>query len=102
MDLGAGPLRTFWKVTLPQMRAGLIVSAVFAFIVSFDETETTIFLVRPENTTLPIQMFLYIEQHQDPTLAALSTVLIVITAVVVFLTMRAVRGAEVARIISRR
>src|SRR5207247_88771 len=34
MDLGAGPLRTFWQVTLPQIRAGLIVAAVFAFITS--------------------------------------------------------------------
>src|SRR5437879_12820276 len=58
MDLGAGPLRTFWSVTLPQIRAGLVVAAVFAFITSFDETEASIFLVRPSNATLPVQMFL--------------------------------------------
>ncbi|HKY52488.1 MAG TPA: ABC transporter permease subunit [Candidatus Limnocylindria bacterium] len=102
MDLGAGPLRTFWRVTLPQIRAGLIVAAVFAFITSFDETEASIFLVRPANITLPIQMFLYLEQYQNPTLAALSTLLIALTVVIVIVAMRFVRGAELARLVARR
>ncbi len=101
MDLGAGPLRTFWRVTMPQIRAALIVAAVFAFITSFDETEASIFLVRPSNTTLPIQMFLYLEQYQNPTLAALSTLLIAFTIVVVVVGLRFVRGAELARLIAR-
>jgi putative spermidine/putrescine transport system permease protein len=101
MDLGAGPLRTFWQITLPQIRAGLVVATVFSFITSFDETEASIFLVRPSNTTLPIQMFLYVEQYQNPTLAALSTVLIALTIVVVILALRFVRGAELARLVAR-
>src|SRR5881396_3756554 len=102
MDLGAGPLRTFWSVTLPQIRAGLVVAAVFAFITSFDETEASIFLVRPANTTLAIQMFLYLEQYQNPTLAALSTLLIAATIVLVVVALRFVRGAELARLVARR
>jgi putative spermidine/putrescine transport system permease protein len=102
MDLGAGPLRTFWRVTLPQIRAGLIVAAVFAFITSFDETEASIFIVRPSNLTLPVQMFLYLEQYQNPTLAALSTLLVGLMVVLVVVAMRFVRGAEVARLIARR
>jgi len=102
MDLGAGPLRTFWQVTLPQIRAGLIVAAVFAFITSFDETEASIFIVRPSNLTLPVQMFLYLEQYQNPTLAALSTLLVGLMVVLVVVAMRFVRGAEVARLIARR
>ena len=102
MDLGAGPLRTFWQVTLPQIRAGLIVAAVFAFITSFDETEASIFIVRPTNLTLPVQMFLYLEQYQNPTLAALSTLLVGLMVVLVVVAMRFVRGAEVARLIARR
>lgn len=102
MDLGAGPLRTFWKVTMPQIRAGLIVAGVFAFITSFDEIETSVFLVRPANITLPIQMFLYLEQYQNPTLAALSTLLIALTIVIVIVAMRFVRGSEVARLVARR
>lgn len=102
MDLGAGPLRTFWSVTLPQIRAGLIVAAVFAFIASFDETEASIFLVRPSNLTLPVQMFLYLEQYQNPTLAALSTLLVGLTVVVVVGALRFVRAAEIARLVARR
>lgn len=102
MDLGAGPLRTFWQVTLPQIRAGIVVATVFAFITSFDETEASIFLVRPSNTTLPIQMFLYLEQYQNPTLAALSTLLIALTVVIVIVGLRFVRGAELARLVARR
>jgi putative spermidine/putrescine transport system permease protein len=102
MDLGAGPLRTFWKVTLPQIRAGLIVAAVFAFITSFDETEASIFLVRPSNATLPVQMFLYLEQYQNPTLAALSTLLVALTIALVIVALRFVRGAELARLVARR
>lgn len=102
MDLGAGPLRTFWQVTLPQIRAGIVVATVFAFITSFDETEASIFLVRPSNTTLPIQMFLYLEQYQNPTLAALSTLLIALTVIIVIVGLRFVRGAELARLVARR
>jgi putative spermidine/putrescine transport system permease protein len=103
MDLGAGPLRTFRSVTLPQIRAGLVVADVFAFITSFDETEASIFLVRrPSNTTLPIQMFLYLDQYQNPTLAALSTLLIAATIVLVVVALRFVRSAGLARLVARR
>ncbi|MDB4894674.1 MAG: spermidine/putrescine transporter permease [Firmicutes bacterium] len=85
MDLGAGPLRTFFKVVLPQIRVGLMVSALFAFIISFDQVETSLFLVRGDNTTLPIEMYLYLEKWQDPTIAALSTLLILFSVVLVVL-----------------
>jgi putative spermidine/putrescine transport system permease protein len=84
-DLGAKPLETFIKITLPQMRAGLVVSALFAFIISFDNLETSLFLVRPINNTLPIEMFLYLQEYQNPSLAALSTLLIAFTIVAVLI-----------------
>jgi putative spermidine/putrescine transport system permease protein len=84
-DLGAGRIRTFLKVTLPQMRIALIVAAIFAFITSFDELEMSIFLVRPATDTLPVQMFFYLEQQQTPALAALSAILIALTIGLVLL-----------------
>jgi len=75
MDLGARPVRTFLKVTMPQISISMTISAVFAFMTSFDQVETTLFLVRAGNNTLPIEMFLYLQKWQDPTIAALSTVL---------------------------
>ena len=83
MDLGAGPIRTFLKVTMPQISTSMIISAVFAFMTSFDQVETTLFLVRAGNNTLPIEMFLYLQKWQDPTIAALSTVLIVFALTIV-------------------
>lgn len=83
MDLGAGPVRTFLKVTMPQISVSMIISAVFAFVTSFDQVETTLFLVRAGDNTLPIEMFLYLQKWQDPTIAALSTVLIVFAGLIV-------------------
>ncbi len=100
-DLGATPLRTFFRVTLPQMRTGLIVASLFAFTMSFDELETSLFLVRPENNTLPIEMFLYVQEYQNPTLAALSTMLIAATIVAVILMVPLLKAQETRRILSR-
>ncbi|HYM69804.1 MAG TPA: ABC transporter permease [bacterium] len=76
MDLGARIPQVAWCVMLPQVRLPLLAAGAFAFIISFDQLETTLFLVRPGMTTLPVQMFLYMETFQDPTMAALSTLLI--------------------------
>jgi putative spermidine/putrescine transport system permease protein len=86
-DLGATRLRVFWSITLPQMRTGFVVAALFAFITSFDELETSIFLVRPQINTLPISMFFYLEQQQTPTLAALSTILIGLAVALVLVSL---------------
>ncbi len=83
MDLGAGPLETFFRVILPEISVSMVVAAVFAFVTSFDQVETTLFLVRPGDNTLPIEMFLYLQKWQDPTIAALSTVLILFAVAII-------------------
>lgn len=82
MDLGATPVRTFFRVTLPQIRTGIAVSAFFAFIISWDQVETSLFLVKTGNMTLPVAMFYYLQRQQDPVIAALSVFLIGVAAVV--------------------
>ncbi|PWE29752.1 ABC transporter permease [Pararhodobacter marinus] len=91
-DLGASPLQAFRLAVLPQIKGALLVSGIFAFITSFDEVETTIFIVRPDVNTLPVEMYLFLEQYQDPTLAALSTLLIVFTFAVILIVPFVVRG----------
>jgi putative spermidine/putrescine transport system permease protein len=76
MDLGALPHQVLWRATLPQMRGALAAAAAFAFIISFDELDATIFIVGQTDNTLPVSMFIYMEKYQDPTLAALSALLI--------------------------
>jgi putative spermidine/putrescine transport system permease protein len=83
MDLGAGPLVSFVRIVLPQISLSVTIAAVFAFITSFDQVETTIFMVRTGSNTLPVEMFLYLQKWQDPTIAALSTLLILFAIVIV-------------------
>lgn len=75
-DLGAVPRQVLWRATMPQMRGALLAAAAFAFIISFDELDASIFVVGQTDNTLPVAMFIYMEKYQDPTLAALSTLLI--------------------------
>jgi putative spermidine/putrescine transport system permease protein len=55
-DLGATPLKAFRLAVLPQLRGGLIAAGLFAFITSFDEVETSLFIAKPAVNTLPIEM----------------------------------------------
>ena len=78
-NLGAGPLRAFWRVTLPLAAPGLLAGAIFAFVISFDELVVTLFVAGPRLTTLPIRIFTYVQFSNDPLIAAISTVLIVMS-----------------------
>jgi putative spermidine/putrescine transport system permease protein len=100
-DLGASSGNVLRHVVLPQIRSGLTVSALLAFIVSFDQVESSIFLTRGENNTLPIEMFLYMEKWQDPTIAALSALLILFAAALVGIALVASRGGEWRRMLPR-
>lgn len=80
LSLGAGPVQTFFRVTLPVIAPGVISGALFAFATSFDEVVVTLFLAGPEQTTLPRQMFTGIRENISPTIAAVATLLILFTA----------------------
>ncbi len=99
-DLGATPLVTFWKVTLPQIRTGLAVSGFFAFIISWDQVETSLFLVKTDNMTLPVAMFYYLQRQQDPVIAALSTFLIAIAVAVAVVAVVTVSPRDLQRVLS--
>jgi ABC-type spermidine/putrescine transport system permease subunit II len=102
MDLGANALQTFRLATVPQIRGGLLIALVFAFVLSFDEFDLSLFLTREDNMTLPIRMFLYMQELEDPTLAALSTVLIVLSAGAVALIAYLARGGNLVMNLQRR
>ena len=78
-SLGAGPIETFFRVTLPVIAPGVISGALFAFAISFDEVVVTLFLAGPTQTTLPRQMFTGIRENITPTIAAVATLLIIFT-----------------------
>lgn len=81
MSLGAGPLLTFRRVTFPLIRAGVISGAVFAFIHSFDEVVITMFISGVHVQTLPLKMWEDIRNQIDPTIAAVSSMLILLPVV---------------------
>jgi putative spermidine/putrescine transport system permease protein len=101
MDLGAGPVRTFFRVILPQISVSVTIAGLFAFITSFDQVETTIFMVRTGSNTLPVEMFLYLQKWQDPTIAALSSLLILFAIAIVLAMSVLVRGRKLPFIAQR-
>ena len=80
MNLGATPWRTFWQVTFPIIRPGVFAGALFAFISSFDELVVALFVSGTSAVTLPRKMWESIRFEIDPTIAAVSTMLIVLTS----------------------
>lgn len=79
LSLGAGPVQTFFRVTLPVIAPGVISGALFAFATSFDEVVVTLFIAGPDQVTLPRQMFTGIRENINPTIAAVATLLILFT-----------------------
>ena len=80
LSLGATPRATFFQVTLPLIRPGVLVGALFAFIHSFDELIVALFISGSGAVTLPRRMWDDLRFAIDPTIAAVSTLTIVLTA----------------------
>ncbi|TWB85972.1 putative spermidine/putrescine transport system permease protein [Bradyrhizobium macuxiense] len=80
LSLGATPVSTFWQVTVPLIRPGVLVGALFAFITSFDEVVVSLFLSGSGAITLPRRMWDDLQFQIDPTIAAVSTLMVVLTA----------------------
>ena len=81
LSLGATPFGTFRQVTLPLIMPGILVGALFAFITSFDELVVALFLSGANAVTLPRRMWEDLRYALDPTIAAVSTLTILVTVV---------------------
>jgi putative spermidine/putrescine transport system permease protein len=86
--LGASRRQVLRHVTLPLIRPGIVAGALFAFVISFDNVPVSIFLVDAETTTLPLAIISYLEYNFDPSVAAISSVLIVAMLGLAFLLER--------------
>jgi putative spermidine/putrescine transport system permease protein len=80
-DLGAGPLGTVWRITLPLVRRGILTGAIFAFIFSWTNVEMSMFQTTSELVTLPVKIYNYVQYQVDPPIAAISGLTIIIAAV---------------------
>ncbi len=83
ISLGASRVKSFLLVVMPNLRAAFLAAFILAFITSFNNVSVSLFLTGPGVTTLPIQMLAYMEMYFDPTIAALSSIIIVITFAIV-------------------
>jgi putative spermidine/putrescine transport system permease protein len=81
MSLGASRIQTFFKVTFPLIRPGVISGALFAFIVSFDEIVISMFICGISAATLPVKMWEGIRLEINPVIAAVSTMLICLSVI---------------------
>ena len=78
-NMGASPIRTFFKVQMPLILPGVISGALFAFITSFDEVVLTLQLADVSQRTIPRQMFSGIREQISPTILAVATILVIIS-----------------------
>lgn len=79
-SLGATRLRAFMEITLPQIKFSIISASLIAFLTSFDEIIISLFVAGGDNSTITRSMFLALRDQIDPTIAAISTILIIISS----------------------
>ena len=84
MNLGANRFQTFMRITLPLISPGVITGALFAFITSFDEIVIAIFIAGSRVATLPKQMWDGIRMEINPTTAAVSSILVGVSILLLF------------------
>ncbi|MDX3808336.1 ABC transporter permease [Bosea thiooxidans] len=93
-SLGASPLRAFIDVVFPQMKFSFLSGALVAFLTSFDEVVISIFISSGDRATLTKKMFTALRNDIDPVIAAIATLLIGFSVVVMVLSIVAARGRD--------
>lgn len=83
-SLGAKPWVVFKRITLPLMLPGIAGGWILAFINSFDEVTMSVFITSPQTITLPVRMYMLATESIDPMMAAVSALIIALTAVTMF------------------
>lgn len=82
-SVGAGALTTFRTITLPLIAPGILSGLLFAFATSFDEIIVSLFITSPFLKTLPVQIYTSITRDADPTVAAVGTILLIATSMLI-------------------
>jgi putative spermidine/putrescine transport system permease protein len=82
-NLGASRATVLWRIILPVCSRGILAAFLLAFLISFSEVTVTIFVAGPGYQTLPVRIYNYLTDQVDPTVAAISTMLIVLSVALV-------------------
>jgi spermidine/putrescine transport system permease protein len=91
MNLGADEITTFWRVTVPQLWPGILAGALLAFTISFDDFVITSFVSGSGSSTLPIVVYGMVRKNIEPSVNAISTIILVVTALLIYGADRLVR-----------
>ena len=91
MNLGADEVTTFWKVTVPQLWPGILAGALLAFTMSFDDFVITFFVSGVGSTTLPLLIYSMVRKNIEPSINAISTIILVLTTFTIYLADRLAR-----------
>jgi putative spermidine/putrescine transport system permease protein len=97
-NLGATPWQTFLHVVLPQLRPGLLAGSIFVFVEAIDNFSIAVFLTDTRTSTLPVEAFSYIRDFDDPTVAAMATLMIALSAGFLFIAERLIGLDEFLRL----
>lgn len=90
MSLGAGPVKTFFRVTLPLIKPGIVAGGVFSAVTSFGEVSISLFVYSPSTVTVPVRIFNYIEQTYDPAVNAVSVIFIAVAVIALIVIERTI------------
>ena len=88
INLGANRWVTFWKIVFPQIGPGILSGCIFIFTMVLEDVSIVIFLVDMNTSTLAIEAMNYMRTMDDPTIAAMSTLLICLTLVLALIIER--------------
>jgi spermidine/putrescine transport system permease protein len=92
MILGADEVTTFWKVTVPQLWPGILSGALLAFTMSFDDFLITSFVSGSGSSTLPIVVYGMVRRNVEPSINAISTIILLVTTGLIYFADRLARG----------
>jgi spermidine/putrescine transport system permease protein len=91
MNLGADEITTFWRVTVPQLWPGILAGALLAFTISFDDFVITSFVSGSGSSTLPMVVYGMVRKNIEPSINAISTIILVVTALLIYGADRLIR-----------
>jgi spermidine/putrescine transport system permease protein len=87
LDLGASPLSTFWRITLPNLRVSLVAAGLLIFTLSLDEIAVTFFLIGRDNT-LPLEIWSRLRRGITPEINAISTLMLLFSILTILIWYR--------------
>jgi spermidine/putrescine transport system permease protein len=88
LTLGADEITTFWKITVPLLWPGILSGALLAFTMSFDDFVITSFVSGTGSSTLPIVVYGMVRKNIEPSINAISTIILLVTSALIYLADR--------------